>query len=162
TFGVTLSNPTNAALAKARAVGTIVDDDGGPSLSILDVTVAEGNSGTTNAVFTVSLSQASGQPVTVVAQTANGTATAGSDYTAGAPTTLTSPPGTIPQSFSVPVQGDTTAEPNETFTVTLSSPSNATISRAQATGTIENDDLAAAATSLSIADVSVTEGNGGT
>ena len=67
----------------------------------------------------MTLSAPSGQTVTVVARTAGGTATAGSDYTAVGPTTLTFPPGTTTQSVSVPVLGDTLAEPDETFAVNL-------------------------------------------
>jgi uncharacterized repeat protein (TIGR01451 family) len=112
-----------------------------PTISIADVSVAEGNTGKTNAVFTVTLSKASGQTVTVAYATANGTATAGSDYDATTGT-LTFPPGTTSQQISVPVTGDTVVEPDETFTVGLTGPGNATLARAQATGTIRNDDSA--------------------
>ena len=61
TFQVNLSNPTNATLPNPHALVTIFDNDPLPGLSINDVTVSEGNSGTTNAVFTVSLSKASSQ-----------------------------------------------------------------------------------------------------
>ena len=70
-------------------------------LSISDVTVAEGNSGTTNAVFTVTLSAASASTVTVDYATANGTATAGSDYTA-ATGTLSFAAGTTSKTMTVP------------------------------------------------------------
>ena len=82
TFVVNLSNPTNATIADAQGVGTIIDNDPTPSLSINSVSRNEGRSGTTNFTFTVRLSAASGLPVTVAWATANGTATAGSDYTA--------------------------------------------------------------------------------
>src|SRR5207253_1405580 len=72
-FSVNLSGPTNATLADAQGVGTILNDDPVPSLAISDVTLKEGNSGATNFVFTVNLSAASGQPVTVNFATANGT-----------------------------------------------------------------------------------------
>ncbi|MCH8948637.1 MAG: hypothetical protein IH789_13605, partial [Acidobacteria bacterium] len=63
-------------------MGTIIDDDAAPTLTIDDVTIdPEGDSGTTDAVFTVSLSQASGKSVTVDFATTDGTATAGADYT---------------------------------------------------------------------------------
>ena len=75
TYFVNLSNPTNATIADSQGVGTIIDDDGVPSLSINDVTVTEGQSGTVNANFTVSLSASSGQPVSVGWTTADGTAT---------------------------------------------------------------------------------------
>ena len=110
-----------------------------PTVSIANAAVAEGNSGSTNAGFTVSLSQASTSPVTVKYATANGTATAGSDYTANSGT-LTFAAGVTSQTLNVAVTGDTTVEPTETFTVTLSTPSGATLGTATATGTITNDD----------------------
>ncbi len=112
-----------------------------PGLTIDDVTATEGNTGTSNAVFTVSLSAASGLPVSVAYATANGTAVAGSDYTARSGT-LTFDAGVITQTVSVPVTGDTLVEPNETFTVGLSGAVNATIADGQATGTIVDDDAA--------------------
>ncbi len=80
TFFVNLSGAANANITDGQGQGTILNDDGAPALSISDVSVTEGNSGTVNAAFTVSLSPASGQTVTVNYATANGTATAGSDY----------------------------------------------------------------------------------
>ena len=124
------------------------------------MTVTEGNSGTTTAAFTVTLSAASPQTVTVNYATANGTATAGSDYVAQTGT-LSFTAGQTSKTISVTVNGDTTVEPNETFFVNLSSPSGATIADAQGQGTITNDDSAALPT-LSINDVTVTEGNSGT
>lgn len=161
TFTVTLASPTNAVLGTATGTGTIVNDDDVPTLSIADALVTEGNTGTTPATFAVTLSAASGQTVTVHYATADGTATAGSDYTAVPDTTLTFAPGETTKNVTVDVTGDTTIEPNETFTVTLSTPNNATIATATATGTIQNDDGAAQPT-ISINDVSVAEGNSGT
>ena len=65
TFVVNLTNVVNAAAPDPQGVGTISDDDGLPSVSVGDVTVTEGNGSTVNAVFTVSLNAASGQPVDV-------------------------------------------------------------------------------------------------
>ena len=107
------------------------------TLSIAGVTKAEGNSGTSNAVFTVTLSSASTQTVTVQYATSNGTATAGSDYTA-ASGTLTFAAGVTSRTISA----TRSFEPDETFTVTLSAPANATLAAAQANGTIANDDVA--------------------
>jgi hypothetical protein len=112
-----------------------------PTLSINTVSALEGNSGTTPFTFTVSLSPTSTQTVTVAYATANGTATAGSDYVA-AIGTLTFAPGVSTQPLAVLVNGDTTAEPNETFVVTLSSPTNAVLGTAQGVGTILNDEAA--------------------
>jgi hypothetical protein len=156
TFLVILSGATNATLARAQGVGTIANDDPLPSLGINDVSTAEGNSGTKNGTLTVSLSTASGQDVTVGYATANGTATAGSDYAATSGT-LTIPAGTTSRSINVVINGDLAAEPNETFFMNLSGAVNATIADGQGIGTILNDD----APSMSINDVSITEGNSG-
>jgi predicted outer membrane repeat protein len=111
-----------------------------PALSISDRTVAEGNSGTSQAVFTVSLSEASMQTITVDYVTTSETATAGGvDYQA-AGGTLTFAPGVTTQTVSVQVNGDTLYELDETFFVNLSNPANATISDAKGIGTITNDD----------------------
>ena len=133
-----------------------------PTLSINNVTLAEGNIGTTAFNFTVTLSAASATAVTVNYNTSNATATAGSDY-AAASGTLTLAPGVLTQSITVNVNGDTTIEPDETFLVTLSAPVNATIGVAQGvgTGTIVNDDAAAVLPTLSINNVSQNEGNSG-
>ena len=113
-----------------------------PSISIADRAVPEGDAGTTMAVFTLTLSAPSStNTVTVMYQTADGTALQPGDYTT-ASGTVTFPPGTTEQTLSVPVIGDTLSEDNETFFVNLSAPTNATIARAQAVGTILDDDAA--------------------
>jgi CSLREA domain-containing protein len=141
TFNVDLSNASGATLADPQGVGTITDDDDPPTVSIDDATVTEGDVGTVAATFTVSLSGPSGNQVEVDWATSNGTATAPSDYVAGSGT-VNFPPMDTSESVSVTVNGDTAVEPNETFTVTLSNPSGASISDGAATGTIINDDLA--------------------
>ncbi len=159
TFTVTLTSATNALLpAGTKATGTIQNDDPLPSLSVSNVTAAEGNSGTTNFTFTVSLSAASGQTVTVPYATADGTAVAGTDYTATSGT-LTFKPGTTALTVNVPVIGNTVSGPNKTFSLNLGSPTNATIGTGQGTGTIVNDDPNPL---LSISSVSAFEGNSGT
>src|SRR5262249_50243937 len=110
----------------------------------------------TSAVFAVRLSAPAAATVSVKYATANGTAVAGSDYTATSGT-LSFAPGETSKTISVPVLPDTTIEADETFTVTLSGAAGAAISRAVGTGTIRNDDFPA----LSIADVTVSEGNAG-
>ncbi len=144
TFTVTISNPTGGSTLGAPTVETvtILDDDPLPTLSINSVTQAEGNSGTSNFVFTVTLTGSTAQTVTVNFATANGTATAGSDYTT-TNGTLTFAPGVTTQTVTVPVIGDTTVESDEPFTLTLSAPVKATITTATGTGTIVNDDFAA-------------------
>jgi hypothetical protein len=119
------------------------------SLSIDDVTVVEGASGSSTAVFTVSLSAPSGQTVTVDYATANGTATAGSDYQA-ASGTLTFTPGQTSHAIPVVVNGDLAFEPNETFSVNLSGATNASVAKNQGIGTIVNDDSAPPAGSITV------------
>jgi hypothetical protein len=111
-----------------------------PSVSIGDVALAEGNSGATQFSFTISLSAASTSTVTVPYATANGTATAGSDYTA-ASGTVTFAPGETQKTVVVEVLGDTTLEGSETFFVNLGAPTNATLGDGQGQGTIQNDEL---------------------
>ena len=157
TFTLTLSPPVNAFIQFGQGTGTILDDDPVPTLSVGNVSVTEGNSGSTNAVFAVTLTPVSGRTVTVNYATADGTATAGSDYTATSGL-LTFPPGVATQTITVPVLGDTLSEGSETFTVTLLLPTNATIQIGQGVGTIFDSD---APPTLSIGNVSVTEGNSG-
>ena len=128
------------------------------TLSINDVSLVEGNAGTGSLVFNVSLSEASADTVTVDFSTANGSATAGSDYVA-ASGTVTFSPGVTSQTIAVDVLGDTTFENDETFSVDLSNPANATISDAQGIGTITNDDSAPL---VSVNDVTLLEGDSGT
>ena len=109
------------------------------SVSIADVSVEEGNVGTRDAQFAVTLARPSGQPVTVRFATADGTARAPSDYRAVSGT-LTFAPGETTKTIAVTIVGDRRVEPNETFFVRLSAPVGAGLSREQATGTIANDD----------------------
>ncbi|BFP40075.1 hypothetical protein FGF1_09200 [Flavobacteriaceae bacterium GF1] len=159
TFNVTLSAPVNGTINDGTGVGTITNDDS-QSISISDVTLAEGNSGTTNFEFTVSVDggvNAVGD-IDFTVNTGGGTATAGTDYTAivgGSGTILNGAPGTT---VTVVVSGDTDIEANETFNVTLSAPVNGTINDGTGVGTITNDD----SQSISISDVTLAEGNAGT
>jgi hypothetical protein len=110
-----------------------------PVLAIDDVTVTEGDSGTSNADFTVRLSEASAQTVTVNYATADGTATAGTDYQP-ANGTLTFAPGETSKTVTVLVNGDIQNEDDETFFANLTNPTNATVSDAQGNGTITDND----------------------
>ena len=133
-----------------------------PSVSVADASVPEGNTGASVATVTVTLSAASSSPVSVAFTTLSGTATSGQDF-APASGRVTFPIGTTAQTIPVTVIGDTTLEPDETFTVQLSDPVNAMIARGTGTVTIKNDDLPpAGARTLSISDASVKEGNSGT
>jgi len=128
-----------------------------PSISVQDVIVAEGNSGTTPATFIVMLSGPTSQTVTCSFATADGTATAGSDYVA-ASGALSFAPGEIQKSVVVLVNGDTVDETQETFFLDISNVQNATVNSSRGTGFINDDDGPA----ISINDVSITEGNAGT
>jgi hypothetical protein len=126
-----------------------------PSIAIGDVTITEGNTGTRAANFTVTLSKASGQPVTVNYATANNTATAGSDYQATSGT-LTFAPGETTKTIRVLVIGDRKAEANEAFVVTLSNETNAILANIQGAGMIVDDEPR-----ISISDVTKDEGKKG-
>jgi hypothetical protein len=142
TFTITLSNSVGASLTlPSTATVAILDDDPKPSLSLSsNQRVAEGNSGTKTLTFDVTLSNPSVQTVTVDFATANGTAMAGSDYVANSGT-LTIPALATSATFNVSINGDSTVEPNETFSVNLSNASNASsIVSSSATVTIDNDD----------------------
>ncbi|HEV7428831.1 MAG TPA: Calx-beta domain-containing protein [Thermoanaerobaculia bacterium] len=143
TFFMKLGSLSGATIAKSQGVGTIINDDGlaSPGISISDVTVTEGNSGTVNANFNVFLTASSASTITVNYATADNSATvANSDYVSKSGV-LTFTPGQTGQSVTVSVNGDTVFEPNETFFVNLSAPSNAVIIKPQGTGTITNDDV---------------------
>ena len=131
-------------------------------VSVGDVAVAEGDAGSGSAIFTVSLSEAAGSPVTVNYATANGTAVAGSDYTAKSGS-LTFPVGTTSLTVKVPVVGDTNDESNESFNLNLSGASGANIADGTGVGTVVDDEPpAATGRRLAIGDVAVHEGDGGT
>ena len=133
-FTVELSDPVGTTITDATGVGTI-EADAMPGLSIADAApVAEGG----EATFTVSLSPASSESVTVAYATQDGTAVAGSDYTA-ASGTLEFEPGVTSHTIRVAVLNDTTVEPTETFTVELSDPVRATLADGTGVGTITDD-----------------------
>jgi hypothetical protein len=158
-FYVDLSGVLNATLGDDQALGTINNDDSLPSLTISDTQLVEGDAGSTNAVFTVSLSAVSGQDVSVDWDTGNGTASAGSDYLASSGT-LDFAAGQTVRTINVAVYGDAQDELNETFVVDLSGAVGATLSDDQGEATIVTDD--SALPGLNIDDVSVAEGNAGT
>ena len=137
TFTVTLANPANATLADGTATGLITDNDAAPALSIADAQAPEGAG---KVAFTVTLGAASSLEVSVDWKTFDGTATAGADYTA-AEGRLTFAPGHTAQSLTVALFNDALDEADETFTVTLANPANATLADGTATGTISDDDV---------------------
>ena len=149
TFTLTLSNASGADLDDAVATGTINDDDESPpAVSVSDASAAEGDS----AVFTVSLSAASSRQVTVEYATSDGTAAAGSDFTAESGT-LTFAANETSKTVSVATTDDSVEEEDETFTLTLSSPANATLGDATATGTINDNDVSTAPLTASFSDM---------
>ncbi|PSB34445.1 Calx-beta domain-containing protein [Stenomitos frigidus] len=141
-FSLALSNASNGTLGTSTGTGTIVNDDTRPTISINSVSNPEGRTGTTPFTFTVSLSNASDETVTVNYATADGTATSvNSDY---APTsgTLTFNPLESSKTIAVNVNGDIRIEPDETFRVNLTAPTKGTIATGTGTGTLRNDDNA--------------------
>ena len=110
-----------------------------PGITIFDVSTTEGQNGTKTVSFSLRLSFASASDVTVAYSTANGTATAGTDYDA-ASGTLTIPAGQLIRTIEVTVRGDRKREPDEVFYMNLANPAGATIVDGQAQGTLRNDD----------------------
>jgi uncharacterized repeat protein (TIGR03806 family) len=136
-----------AALAGCGGGGGGDDAAALPTLAIADAARAEGNAGTATLTFTVTLSAAAADAVAVQFATADGTAVAGSDYTARSGV-IDFTPGATSATIAVTVLGDASVEGDETFTVTLADPAGATLARATATGTITNDDAASGALGL--------------
>lgn len=146
-FSIRLTAASGAKIVASTATATIAPIP--PGLAISNVTVEEGNAGTMQARFVVTLGTPSDQPVTVDYATMDGSAyAADGDYTAIPKTTLTFTPGGLPyQIVTVNVAGDTAAENNEVFFVNLSNATNAAITKATGTATIRNDDTAPKTTS---------------
>ena len=130
-------NEIDANLTNNVATTTVTSGPAG--VSIADTSVVEGDVGTTNAVFSLALNAPSAQTVTVAYSTANGTAVAGIDYEATSGV-VTFAPGVTNQTIAVPVIGDVEIESNVVFYVQLSNPTNGTLVRAQAVGTIINNE----------------------
>ena len=133
-----LTNATNASIATAARLGTITDNDPPVAVSVAGLTVSEA-AGSANVI--ISLSGPSGRNVGITAATSNGSATAGADYTATSQT-FTFAPGELTKTLVVPINNDVIDENNETFTVTLSGETNATIGTGTATVTITDNDTA--------------------
>jgi len=140
TFAVNLSAPVNATITDGQGLGTILDNE--PRISINDVSKQEGNgSKTTLFTFTVTLSAAYDQAVTMSYQTVNGTATtAGNDYIAKTGT-VTFNPGETTKTITIEVKADNKKESNETFYLDLiNNSSNSLFTKFRGIGTILNDD----------------------
>ena len=163
TYNLNLAGASFATISDAIGVGTITNDDSDPTISINDpVAVSEANVGGTTLDFTVSLSNPSSTAVSVDYATADGTATAGTDYTAVVATTLTFAAGETTKTVSVTAATDSVNEEDETVLVNLTNvvagaPSaGASILDSQGVATISNDDTV----SLSIAANSGAESGG--
>jgi Ca2+-binding RTX toxin-like protein len=158
TFFVNLMNPVGAIIVDDQGQGTILNDDAA-EVSIDDVSLNEGDSGTTTMTFTVTLDHAVDVPVSVNSSTADDTAVAGSDYTAAAGILNFTGTEDESQIVSVDVFGDTLVERDETFFINLSDIAaggrNVTFANDQGFATIINDDAA----TISIDNVTMTEGD---
>jgi disulfide oxidoreductase YuzD len=170
---VNLRRGTGYSFSSTEATATvnIVDDEIAPVISINDVTVTEGNSGTTDLTFTISLNNASDDAVMVNYASANGTATAGSDYLATNGTlefiasTLIAgstefTPGETSKTITIKINGDVDFENNEAFNINLTSAIGGTLGKATGIGTIINDDLPTVTISVPDADAGETNNNG--
>jgi uncharacterized repeat protein (TIGR01451 family) len=160
TFFVNLFNPGNASIGDPQGLGTINNDDANPNITINDPSITEGNSGSKNLTFTITLSNPSSQTISVPFTLADNSANVGSDYNPNSGS-FTVIPGAITAQLSVGIIGDVSVEPDETFFVNLGSPANATVTDPQGVGTIINDD-GLASPGVSIGNVTLGEGNVGT
>jgi hypothetical protein len=163
TINLALFNPSASGVLvnPSTAVLTITDNDNPPSVSIKNFSKAEGNTGTTPFTFDVTLSEASGLPVSVKWMTSSDyvTAAAGIDYVA-ANGTLSFAPGETSKQLTVQVNGDLDVETNESFRVVLYGAVNTTIADGNAIGGIHDDDNPGKF-GFSAASYDVNEGAGG-
>jgi alpha-tubulin suppressor-like RCC1 family protein len=158
TFTIVLRDASNGIqLDRSQATGTIADDDAPPAVGIQPATVAEGDTSLTDATLSVQLSQPSGKQVAVAYATADGDASNPDDYRASSGR-LVFRPGEQQAVVHVSVRGDSAVETDETLSVSLSEPENATLGDGSASLTIDDDDPFA----LSLSSPTVTEGNTGT
>ncbi|MEB3342084.1 Calx-beta domain-containing protein [Okeania sp.] len=160
TFKLALSRPQNAELQDKQAIGTIVDNDAPPKISISDATVTEGNRGKKKMEFEVKLNNPSDKTVKVNYTTVDGSAKSGQDYQKKNGV-LTFKPGEKEKKVSISVLGDNKDENNEKFEVKLSRAKNAKLSDKKAVGTIRDNDETVIIPEVIIGDAKVTEGNSG-
>jgi hypothetical protein len=161
TFSLQLQNASGAGIADGTGEGVIIDNEPQPTLSVNDVTVTEGDSGTVDAVFTVTLSGPSAFQSGFSFTLANGTAIENEDYSGvgGGSFIL---PGATTRTITVPIIGDTLAEGDETFFLNIADPTNSTISDSQGVGTIVDNDNSSSPATFQFANrfSSVAEGAG--
>lgn len=164
-FSVILSNPVNGSIADGTGEVTVLDDDNtGLNLTVGDVSVVEGNTGTTTASVPVSLDIPALTPLTFDVATADGTATTGdSDYTAISTQQVTFAVGEQNKTVDIDITGDTNIESTETLSLIASNPSAGLII-ADNTGeiTVTNDDFPIGTVALTVGDAIITEGPPGT
>lgn len=163
TFRLTLLDPKGTTIGTATAIAEIVDDESAPPRPTVSVAggppVVEGDSATADAMFTISLSAASTDPVSVHYETADGTALSGSDYEATSGT-VTIPGGTTSASVAIHLVGDAVYETDETFGLQIGEPINTDIGASSASVSIVDDDPVP---TVGVADdFVVLEGNAGT
>jgi hypothetical protein len=164
TFTIALSGATTGTImGDAAGKATIRNDDGASFLAVRSIVVAEGNSGTTPATFTITRTGNTVSTSTVTAKVAGGNATSGVDYASVADTPLTFTSGQTSKTVTVNVNGDTAPEPNETFNLVLSLQSvGTTLADASATAYIDDDDgttVAPSSTFFEINNVLANEGD---
>lgn len=161
TFTVNLANPSGAFIGDGSATVTILDDEPAPpAVSVEDASTTE-TDGSSTVDVTVSLDQVAASPVTVLLSTSDGTATAGADYVAVASQLVTIPAGNLNTNVALSIVGDDDFEPTETFTVNISTPTNAILGDSTGTVTINDDEDPPPVTpQISIADASTTETDG--
>ena len=167
TVSLTLSTAGHADTVGSQGTATlsIIDDDPRPALSIGDASAFEGNAGTTDMTFPVTLSAVSGRAVTVrfFAEDGMATSSGGGDYQPPpVASSVTIPAGQTSATVTVKIVGDAAVESDETFTVSLSGAVNANVFRAQGTGTIKNDDGVVTTIQFTAAQYQVGEGDGRT
>lgn len=167
TFALNLKDVQGAVVIDGQGVATIVSDEAVPTISVLDTQVLEGNSGTTDVVFTVTLSHASTGPVGFEAQSHAFAAdpfaaSEGSDFSSVLVQGLSIPAGATSAQFTVPATGDTQPEENERFYVVLSHVTGALVGDDSAVATLLDDDGGPSdQPRLSVGNAVVTEGHAG-
>ena len=139
TFLLIVSDPVNCSICTSQAVGTIIEDDPLPLLTIHDLLLPEGNLGWSTGLVQVTLSAPCGRPVTVDFLSTGGSASSGFDY-APIAGSLFFPPGSTENTIPVFVHGDTLLEPDETIVLELTRSTNALLDRARGTITLVDDD----------------------
>ena len=157
TLRVVLSPSSTAGVADDTAVGTIVDDDGAPTITLDDAPAGAETAGT-SAGFPVRLSHASSQPVNVTCATVDGTARAGRDFPVQSACGVSVPPGALRADIHIPRTDDNVDEDDERYGLRLTGATGGAIVDADGTTTIFDND---AAPTFTVDDVDIPEGNPG-